>query len=79
MHPDATRVVYDNHPYLVVEGRDPRRPAVHGPFQPGTEPGIAACSDGNEVTDEGLRATVLSLRPISPDVPPHTDSLAGRE
>lgn len=79
MRPRATRVVYDGHPYLVIDrdGSDP--PAIHGPFQPGTEPALEQCSQQNLVTDERVARAVLSLRPRSPDLPTHTDTLAGRE
>ena len=77
MHQQATRVVLDNKPYLIVRGEDGSVERACGPFMPGTEPSLAECTPETEVHDAGLIARLLELGPISPELPPHEDTLAG--
>jgi hypothetical protein len=77
-HESATRVVYHDIPYLVVDGGDGGF-TVFGPFDPGTEPSLVECTPEREVTDPDLRDEVVALRAVSPDIPPHASSLAERE
>ena len=77
-HADATRIVHEDLPYMVVD--DARAgPTLYGPFEPGTEPSLAECTPDRRVTDQGLRERVIALRPVSPDIPAHASSLAERE
>jgi hypothetical protein len=76
MHPPASRVVFDNMPYLVELDEDGSISQAFGPFTPGTEPSLAECGDGNRVRDSGLLATLASLLPLSPDIPAGDDTLA---
>jgi hypothetical protein len=77
-HADATRIVHDDLPYMVVD--DERgESTVYGPFDPGTEPSLAECTPDRRLTDPSLRERVIALRPVSPDIPAHASSLAERE
>jgi hypothetical protein len=77
-HADATRVVHDDLPYVVVD--DERgESTVYGPFDPGTEPSLAECTSDHRVTDQRVRDQVMALRPVSPEIPAHASSLAERE
>jgi hypothetical protein len=77
MHPDATRVVHENQPYLVLRGEDGNVKRAYGPFTPGTEPSLAACTPDMEVTSAALLAMLRELLPISPELPASEDTLAG--
>jgi hypothetical protein len=77
MRPKPVRVVYDNRPYLVLRRDDGALDMAHGPFAPGTEPSLQECGPDNEVRDPQLLASLESLLPISPDLPPWDDTLAG--
>ena len=77
MHPDATRVVYDNQPYLVLPGDDSDADRAYGPFTPGTEPSLAACTPDMEVRSAALLAILRALYPRSPELPANEDTLAG--
>ena len=77
-HPDTTRVVLDNLPYLVVQPAD-GEPTVFGPFDPGTEPSLEECAPERTVSDSAIRDAVLALRPLSPEIPAHASTLAERE
>lgn len=74
-HEDATRVVYENLPYLVVD-HEGSGPTVYGPFEPGTEPSLEECTPDRRVTDVDVSASVLGLRPLSPVIPPSSSTLA---
>ena len=77
-HADATRVVLDDLPYVVVD--DARgESTVYGPFDPGTEPSLAECTPERRVSNESVRDRVIALRSVSPDIPAHASSLAERE
>ena len=76
MHPPASRVVYDNLPYLVELDDDGSITKAFGPFAPGTEPSLAECDDANQVRDPTLIATLSQLLPLSPSLPAADDSLA---
>ena len=76
-HADATRVVLDDVPYVVVD--DAAGETVYGPFDPGTEPSLAECTPERRVSDESVRDRVIALRSVSPDIPAHASSLAERE
>jgi hypothetical protein len=77
MHPEATRVVYDNKPYLVLRGEDGGVERAYGPFTPGTEPSLSACTPDTEVRSAALLGTLRQLLPISPELPASEDTLAG--
>jgi hypothetical protein len=77
MHPDATRVVYDNQPYLVLLGEGGEVERAYGPFTPGTEPSLATCTPDMEVRSQGLLRVLRELLPISPELPASEDTLAG--
>jgi hypothetical protein len=77
MHSDATRVVYDNQPYLVLRSEDGNVERAYGPFTPGTEPSLAACTPDMEVRSAALLGILRELLPISPDLPASEDTLAG--
>jgi hypothetical protein len=77
MHPEASRVVYNNQPYLVLTGEDGSAEHAYGPFPPGTEPSLSECTPDKEVHDGALLATLQGLVPISPALPAHEDTLAG--
>lgn len=77
MHDQATRVVYENQPYIVVRGADGSGERAYGPFTPGTEPNLAECGPDTEVHDRGLRMTLVELLPLSPELPASEDTLAG--
>lgn len=77
MHPEATRVVYNNQPYLIVRGEDRDAARAYGPFTPGTEPSLAECTSDMEVRDGALLAVLQDLLSISPELPTHEDTLAG--
>ena len=74
MH-QATRVVFENQPYLLVTERGFER--MFGPFSPGTEPALTECSPDTEVFDPELRRLLQGLKPLSPDLPQSADTLAG--
>lgn len=76
MHPQTARVVLDNQPYLLVLDEDgtPRR--AHGPFSPGTEPGLSMCTTENEVRDPDLVRQLSDLASESPTLPHATDTMA---
>ncbi len=76
MHAPASRVVFDNMPYLVELDDDGSLARAFGPFTPGTEPSLAECEDGNRVRDHELLATLARLLPLSPDIPAADDTLA---
>jgi hypothetical protein len=78
MHDDATRVVLDNLPYLLVRRRT-GHVAAYGPFVPGTEPALAECTTDREVHDRRVVTRLQELAGASPAIPPHSDNLAGRE
>ena len=78
MHDDATRVVLDNLPYLLVRDQAGEVTA-YGPFSPGTEPSLAECTPDREVRDRSLVMRLRDQVPDSPAIPAHTDTLAGRE
>jgi hypothetical protein len=77
MNPKATRIVYDNQPYLVIRREDGEVERAYGPFTPGTEPSLADCTPDTEVRDQAVLATLRELLPISPELPAHEDTLAG--
>jgi hypothetical protein len=77
MHPPANRVVYRHQPYLLELNADGSLAAAFGPFTPGTEPSLAECSAVNQVRDAALVDTLTRLLPISPNLPPAEDTLAG--
>jgi hypothetical protein len=77
MHPDATRAVYDNQPYLVLRGKSGDADRAYGPFTPGTEPSLASCTPDLEVRSAALLTTLRELLPISPELPASEDTLAG--
>jgi hypothetical protein len=77
MDPEASRVVYDNRPYLVLRREDGSLERAYGPFAPGTEPNVAECTDENEVRNEALLRTLEQLVPVSPSIPNAEDTLAG--
>jgi hypothetical protein len=76
MHPQTARVVLDNQPYLLVFDEDgsPRR--AHGPFSPGTEPGLSMCTTENEVRDPEVVRQLSELAPESPTLPHNADTMA---
>ena len=76
MHGPASRVVFDNMPYLVELDEHGSISRAFGPFTPGTEPSLAECGDANRVRDAELLATLASLLPLSPDIPAADDTLA---
>jgi len=77
MHPEATRVVYQSQPYLVVRGEDGDVKRAYGPFTPGTEPSLAACTPDMEVRSAALLGVLRELIPTSPGLPASEDTLAG--
>ena len=77
MHPPATRVIYRDRPYLLELNADGSVVAAFGPFAPGTEPSLAECSAAVQVQDAELLDRLSRLVPISPDLPPADDTLAG--
>lgn len=77
MHPEAARVVYRNRPYLVELDGHGGISAAFGPFMPGTEPSLSECSAENQVRDARLIETLTRLLPLSPELPPSEDTLAG--
>jgi hypothetical protein len=77
MHSDATRVVYENQPYLVLRDEDGNVECAYGPFTPGTEPSLAACTPDMEVKSAALLGILRELLPISPELPASEDTLAG--
>lgn len=76
MHSHTARVVLDNQPYLLVLDEDgtPRR--AHGPFSPGTEPGLSMCTTENEVRDPEVVSQLSKLAAESPTLPHATDTMA---
>jgi hypothetical protein len=44
MHPEASRVVYNDQPYLVMLREDGSLDRAYGPFGPGTEPSLSECT-----------------------------------
>jgi hypothetical protein len=77
MHPEASRVVYNNQPYLVLLRADGSVEHAYGPFPPGTEPSLSECTPESEVHERGLLATLQALLPVSPKLPAHEETLAG--
>jgi hypothetical protein len=77
MHPHATRVIYQDQPYLLELNGDGSVAAAFGPFAPGTEPSLTACSADNQVQDAELLDRIIRGLPMSPDLPANEDSLAG--
>lgn len=77
MHPEASRVVYNDQPYLVLLGEDGSVERAYGPFRPGTEPNLSECSPETKVRDPSVLATLYDLLPLSPKLPAHDDTLAG--
>ena len=76
MHPTTVRVVLDSQPYLLVLDADGSPQRAHGPFSPGTEPGLSQCTDENEVRDPEVVKRLASLVPQSPTLPPTKDTMA---
>lgn len=76
MHPQASRVVYNNQPYLVLTLEDGSVERAYGPFTPGTEPSLSECAPDTEVHEHALLAKLQALLPISPDIPSPDDTLA---
>jgi len=77
MHPEASRVVYNDQPYLVLTREDGSVDRAYGPFPPGTEPSLSECTPDAEVDEPALLATLHDLLPVSPKLPAHEDTLAG--
>ena len=77
MHPPATRVIYQDQPYLVELNPDGSVVAAFGPFAPGTEPSLAECSVERQVKHADVLHQLARLVPISPDLPAAKDTLAG--
>lgn len=77
MNPPPVRVVYDNQPYLVTRRNDGALDRAWGPFAPGTEPSLGACSPENEVDNRELLTALNDLMPLSPSMPASDDTLAG--
>lgn len=77
VHPPATRVIYRDQPYLLELNADGSVAAAFGPFTPGTEPSLAECSAETQVHDVELLDRLTRLVPVSPDLPPSDDTLAG--
>ena len=77
MHPPATRVIYDDRPYLVVVDGEGSVTAAYGPFAPGTEPSMTECGPDTQVDDAALVERLRHLIPISPELPVAEDTLAG--
>ena len=77
MHQEASRVVYNNQPYLVVPREDGSVRHAYGPFTPGTEPNLSACTPDREVHERALLVALQDLLPLSPKLPAHEDTLAG--
>lgn len=77
MHPPASRVIYRDLPYLLELNDDGSVVAAFGPFAPGTEPSLTECSPDTQVNDADLLDHLTRLVPISPDLPPAEDTLAG--
>jgi len=77
MHPEASRVVYNDQPYLVLLQEDGSVEHAYGPFGPGTEPSLSECTPVTEVHERALLATLHDLLPVSPKLPAHEDTLAG--
>jgi hypothetical protein len=77
MHPPATRVVYENRPYLLEFDGGGSLVAAFGPFTPGTEPNLSECRAETQVRDAHLLRRLRRLAPISPDLPAAEDTLAG--
>lgn len=75
MHPPATRVVYNNQPYLIEQDASGSVVRAFGPFTPGTEPSLEECRDDNEVRDAALIRTLTDLIPLSPELPADESSL----
>jgi hypothetical protein len=70
------RVVFDNRPYLVTRQPDGSVERAYGPFAPGTEPSMDECGAHNEVNSSATRDALELLLPISPELPPGSDTLA---
>jgi hypothetical protein len=77
MQPATVRVVFENQPYLVTRREDGSLASAFGPFAPGTEPNFVECGPENEVRAPDVLASLESLVPISPTLPPNEDTLAG--
>lgn len=77
MHPDVSRVVYNNQPYLVLPREDGSVERAYGPFTPGTEPNLSECTPDTEVHELALLGTLQELLPMSPALPSPEDTLAG--
>jgi hypothetical protein len=71
------RVVFDNRPYLVTRRDDGSFARAYGPFAPGTEPAMAECGPDNEIRSSATRDALELLIPLSPELPPGADTLAG--
>ena len=71
------RVVFDNRPYLVTRQPDGTLERAYGPFAPGVEPSMAECGPENEVRSSATLDALELLLPISPELPPGSDTLAG--
>ena len=76
MHPQTARVVLDNQPYLLVLDEDGSPQRAHGPFSPGTEPGLSMCTTENEVRDPEVVRQLGNLAAESPMLPHATDTMA---
>lgn len=76
MHPQASRVVYNNQPYLVLTLDDGSIERAYGPFTPGTEPSLSECTPDTAVEERALLAILHDLLPISPNLPSPEDTLA---
>ena len=77
MHPEASRVVYHDQPYLVVLREDGSVEHAYGPFTPGTEPSLRECTPDIEAHEPALLAALEDLLPESPKLPASEDTLAG--
>jgi len=71
------RVVFDNRPYLVTRQDDGSVERAYGPFAPGVEPHMAQCGADNKVRSSATLDALELLLPISPELPPGSDTLAG--
>jgi hypothetical protein len=70
------RVVYDNRPYLVMRKSDGSLERAYGPFAPGTEPSVAECQPNTVVRSSAVLDALELLLPLSPELPPGSDTLA---